>query len=70
VWAFAKVCVRAEALFNAVAEAAVGSRLRDFDPQALATTVWAFAAADLRHAELLVECMHVISQSLRISCAD
>ena len=35
-------------LFTAVGEAAVGSRLRDFKPQELANTAWAFATAGVR----------------------
>ena len=43
VWAYATAGVAADALFAAVAEVAVRSRLAGFNPQNLANTVWAFA---------------------------
>jgi hypothetical protein len=48
VWAFATAGVRADLLYAAAAEAAVGRRLNDFDSQALANTVWAYATAGVR----------------------
>ena len=50
----------AAALFDAVAAAAVG-RLRDFNPQALANTVWAYATVGVRAAALLAECARLIA---------
>ena len=44
-WAFATAGVAAEALYAAVAQAAVRSGLAGFSPQNLAITVWAYATA-------------------------
>ena len=63
-WAYATAGVAADALYAAVAEAAVRSRLAGFTPQNLANTVWAYAAADHYHQALLADCSHVISDSL------
>jgi len=60
VWAFATAGVRAEALFAAVAEAAVASGLRDFIPQALAKTVWAFATVGARAEALFAAVAEVV----------
>eukprot|EP00635_Sarcinochrysidales_sp_CCMP3193_P011307 CAMPEP_0118906728 /NCGR_PEP_ID=MMETSP1166-20130328/10437_1 /TAXON_ID=1104430 /ORGANISM="Chrysoreinhardia sp, Strain CCMP3193" /LENGTH=52 /DNA_ID=CAMNT_0006846063 /DNA_START=1 /DNA_END=155 /DNA_ORIENTATION=- len=44
VWAFATAGVVEEALFGAIAGAAV-NRIGEFKPQEMANTVWAFATA-------------------------
>ena len=43
---FAKVARREPALLDAIAEEAAGRGLRDFTPQNLANTAWAYAVAD------------------------
>ena len=54
----------ADALYAAVAEAAVRGGLAGFKPQDLSNTVWAYATADYYHQALLADCSRVISDSL------
>ena len=63
-WAFATAGVRADALYAAVAEAAVRSGLIGFNPQDLANTAWAFATVNAYHPALLVGCARAITNSL------
>ena len=64
VWAYAMAGVAADALYAAVAEAAVRSGLAGFSPRDLANTVWAYATAGHYHQVLLADCSRVISDSL------
>jgi len=52
VWAYATAGVAADALYAAVAEAAVRGGLDRFNPQELANTVWAYATAAHYHQAL------------------
>ena len=64
VWAYATAGMAADALYAAVAEAAVRGGLGSFSPQNLANTVWAYATAGHYHQVLLADCSRVISDSL------
>jgi hypothetical protein len=48
VWAYATAGVRADALYAALAEAAMRNGVGSFTPQELANTVWAYAKAGVR----------------------
>ena len=54
--AYATAGVAAEALYAAVAEAAVRGGLAGFSPQARSNTVWAYAMADQYHQALFADC--------------
>jgi hypothetical protein len=48
VWAFATAGVRADAMYAAVAEAALRSGLGGFGPHNISNTAWAYATAGVR----------------------